>query len=103
MLGAQKEVPSVYEKSALNEAIREGLIDTNPARRLRLPRARRPHAQVWTRNRVAVWRATGRRPAVAVWTTGHLAEFLGHVREDACLVVSVYPRRDPAMTHLLIV
>ncbi|MET9249167.1 tyrosine-type recombinase/integrase [Nonomuraea sp. NPDC003709] len=69
-------------RAALNEAIREGLIDTNPARRLRLPRTRRPHAQVWTRSRVAAWRATGQRPAVAVWTTEHLTEFLDYVRED---------------------
>ncbi|WP_157254398.1 tyrosine-type recombinase/integrase [Nonomuraea typhae] len=68
---------------ALNEAIREGLIDTNPARRLGLPRTRRPHAQVWTRSRVAVWQATGQRPAVAVWTTEHLTAFLDYVREDA--------------------
>ncbi|GAA3473349.1 hypothetical protein GCM10018965_079020 [Nonomuraea roseola] len=70
-------------RAALNEAIREGLIDTNPAHRLRLPRTRRPHAQVWTRSRVSVWRATGQRPAVAVWTTEHLTEFLDYVREDA--------------------
>ncbi|WP_336215014.1 tyrosine-type recombinase/integrase [Nonomuraea sp. LPB2021202275-12-8] len=65
-------------RAALNEAIREGLIDTNPARRLRLPRTRRPHAQVWTRSR----QATGQRPAVAVWTTEHLTEFLDYVRAD---------------------
>ncbi|MEU4725495.1 site-specific integrase [Nonomuraea dietziae] len=70
-------------RAALNEAIREGLIDTNPARRLRLPRTRRPHAQVWTRSWVAVWQATGQRPAVAVWTTDHLTAFLDYVREDA--------------------
>ncbi|MGV9385042.1 tyrosine-type recombinase/integrase [Nonomuraea sp. NPDC003707] len=69
-------------RAALNEAIREGLIDTNPARRLRLPHVRRPHAQVWTRSRVAVWRATGQRPAVAVWTTEQLTAFLDYVRED---------------------
>jgi Phage integrase, N-terminal SAM-like domain len=69
-------------RAALNEAIREGLIDTNPARRLRLPHVRRPHAQVWTGGRVAVWQATGRRPAVAVWTTEHLTAFLDYVRED---------------------
>ncbi|GAA3535707.1 tyrosine-type recombinase/integrase [Nonomuraea rosea] len=70
-------------RAALNEAIREGLIDTNPAHRLRLPRIRRPYAQVWTRSRVVVWRATGQRPAVAVWTTEHLTAFLDYVREDA--------------------
>ncbi|WP_062434292.1 tyrosine-type recombinase/integrase [Herbidospora daliensis] len=70
-------------RAALNEAVREGLIDANPARGLRLPAAPRPRAQVWTDRRVAVWRATGERPTVAVWTVPQLVDFLDGVRGDA--------------------
>jgi hypothetical protein len=49
-------------RAALNAAIRHGLITGNPARHVELPPARRPHAVVWTANRVAHWQATGERP-----------------------------------------
>ncbi|GAA1024466.1 hypothetical protein Aple_101240 [Acrocarpospora pleiomorpha] len=70
-------------RAALNEAVREGLIDSNPARAVRLPAAPRPRAQVWTDRRVAAWKATGERPTVAVWTIPQLVAFLDGVREDA--------------------
>ena len=69
-------------RSALNAAIRDGLIRNNPARHVELPSPRRPQAQVWTDQRVAQWRRTGQRFAVAVWTAMQLAGFLEHVRED---------------------
>ncbi|MBB2748376.1 tyrosine-type recombinase/integrase [Microbispora sp. NBRC 16548] len=69
-------------RAALNEAVREGLIDSNPARALRLPAAPRPRAQVWTDRWVAAWKATGERPTVAVWTIPQLVAFLDDVRED---------------------
>jgi integrase len=69
-------------RSALNGAIRDGLIRDNPARFVELPSPRRPQAQVWTDQRVAQWRRTGQRFAVAVWTARQLAAFLEHVRED---------------------
>ncbi|WP_214108300.1 tyrosine-type recombinase/integrase [Acrocarpospora catenulata] len=70
-------------RAALNEAVREGLIDSNPARAVRLPAAPRPRAQVWTERRVAAWKATGERPTVAVWTIPQLVAVLDGVREDA--------------------
>jgi site-specific recombinase XerD len=39
-------------RSARNAAVRERLLPDNPARYLKLPRGRRPHAVVWTPRRV---------------------------------------------------
>lgn len=69
-------------RSALNAAIRDGLLRDNPARFVELPTPRRPQAQVWTDHRVQAWRRTGQRYAVAVWTTKQLAAFLDHVEAD---------------------
>jgi integrase len=65
---------------ALNAAIRYGYLTDNPACRVELPAARRPHAVVWTSNRVEHWRRTGERPVVAVWTAAQTAEFLQQIR-----------------------
>jgi hypothetical protein len=62
--------------------MRAEVIADNPARRMELVPGRRPHAQVWTPQWVARWKATGLRPAVAVWTTPQLAEFLEYVADD---------------------
>ena len=69
-------------RAALNSAIREGLIQDNPARQVELPSRRRAHALVWTPGRVADWHDTGIRPTVAVWTAAQLAAFLDSVRQD---------------------
>ncbi|WP_449061374.1 site-specific integrase [Planomonospora algeriensis] len=69
-------------RTALNAAVREGLIPANPARGLRLPRAQRPYPVVWTARRVAAWRRTGERPSVAVWTAEQLTQFLAATRDD---------------------
>jgi integrase len=61
---------------ALNAAVRDGLINDNPASSVQLPRVARPHGVVWTQNRVAEWQATGARPPVAVWTAVQTAAFL---------------------------
>lgn len=67
-------------RAALNAAVRRGLIETNPARFVDLPSARRPHAVVWTPGQVAQWRATGQRPPVAVWTAQQTAAFVTTIR-----------------------
>ena len=69
-------------RSALNAAIREGLLRDNPARQVELPTPRRPSAQVWTKARVQAWqdRESDRR-----WRCGRehqLAEFLRFVDAD---------------------
>jgi len=66
-------------RTALNAAVREGLIPASPARYVELPRARRPFAVVWTKRRVEEWQRTGERPAVAVWTPDQLSAFLSSV------------------------
>jgi integrase len=66
-------------RSALNDAVRERLIPDHPARFVRLPRGRRPHAVVWTRRRVRAWERSRVRPAVAVWTPQQAARFLESV------------------------
>ncbi|OLT30481.1 hypothetical protein BJF79_09525 [Actinomadura sp. CNU-125] len=63
-------------RSALNTALRDGLITENPAALLVLPTARRPRAVVWTATRVEHRERPGERPAVAVWTAEQTAAFL---------------------------
>jgi integrase len=67
-------------RSALNAALREGLIVENPAALLVMPAVRRPRAVVWTAARVEEWERTGERPSVAVWTADQTAAFLHAVR-----------------------
>jgi integrase len=69
-------------RASLNAAIREGLLTDNPARWIELPAHPRPHAVVWTRARVAAWKAGGPRPAVAVWTAADTARFLSAIEGD---------------------
>jgi integrase len=70
-------------RAALNLAVREGVLEANPARHIEITGYRKPHAQVWTDGRVEQWRRTGQRPAVGVWTAEHLATFLAAVAEDS--------------------
>ncbi|MEV0329105.1 site-specific integrase [Micromonospora echinospora] len=69
-------------RTALNLAVREGVIECNPARHLEISGYQQPHAKVWTEARVQQWEKTGDRPAVAVWTAEHLATFLDTVTDD---------------------
>jgi len=69
-------------RSGLSEARRQGMVSTNAAWRLRLPQGGRSHAVAWTREREALWRATGVRPRVAVWDVEYVAAFLEAVRDD---------------------
>lgn len=66
-------------RTALNAAVRERYISDNPARYVELPQARRPHAVVWTADRVGEWQRTGERSAVAIWTCEQTARFLDRV------------------------
>ncbi|GAA2401223.1 hypothetical protein GCM10010404_68770 [Nonomuraea africana] len=69
-------------RAALNAAIREGLMASNPARMVRLPAPRLPYPEVWTDRRVTAWRRGGERPAVSVRTAEQLAQFLTFARGD---------------------
>jgi hypothetical protein len=46
-------------RAALNLAVREQLIGSNPARHIEIVGYRRPHAQIWTDGRVEAWERTG--------------------------------------------
>jgi integrase len=69
-------------RSALSEAVRQGLISKSPISRLRLPKPYRVRPVVWTPTRELAWQETGQRPSVAVWSRRHLAEFLAFVKND---------------------
>ncbi|MGY0231159.1 site-specific integrase [Longispora urticae] len=69
-------------RRALNIAVRDQLIVTNPARLVALPHPVRHRPVLWTAARVAAWRADGQHPPIAVWTPALLASFLTAVRED---------------------
>lgn len=69
-------------RSALNEARRQGLIENNPAWRVRVPGGIRPHPVVWDARLVEIWRRTGARPRVGVWDVPHLGRFLELVQND---------------------
>lgn len=69
-------------RSALNAAIRDGLLRDNPARHVELPTPRRPQPQVWTNHQVEAWQRGGPRPPVAVWTAAQVATFLEFIAED---------------------
>ncbi|NJP30422.1 tyrosine-type recombinase/integrase [Micromonospora thermarum] len=70
-------------RAALSLAVREGLLDCNPARHIEISGYQQPHAKVWTDARVERWEQDGERPPVAVWTAKHLATFLGAVTDDS--------------------
>ena len=90
-------------RSALNDAVREGLLMVNPAALVKLPTGKRPKALVWTDERVERWQranellaacepdAPGRdqlevaaqAPSVAmVWTPAQLGLFLDAAHND---------------------
>ena len=69
-------------RSALNAAVREGLIASNPLAHVRLDKPVRPHPVIWTDERVEAWRRDGIRPPVAVWTLRQLITFLTGVEND---------------------
>jgi integrase len=69
-------------RSALNTAVREGVMAANPMRSVKVSHPVRPHPVVWTDERVAEWRRTGVRPPVAVWTLAQTARFLDAVKDD---------------------
>lgn len=66
-------------RKALNDAIAEGLIATNPATHVRMRRAGSAGPLLWTEERVDHWRDTGQVPAsVMVWTPQQTGAFLDH-------------------------
>jgi integrase len=80
--------PTTYQRirgvlrAALNDAIAEELITTNPARHVKIP-SRRPKPREWTPERVAAWRTTGYIPSpVMIWVPTQTGQFLDHAVDD---------------------
>jgi len=87
-------------RTALSDAVRQGLITTNPAALVKLPSAKRPKGLVWTDDRVERWqagvdelvaggvrlrkaRAAVPTPSrVMVWRPDQLGAFLDHAADD---------------------
>ncbi len=70
-------------RSALNTAVKRRKLAHNPALYVEFERVRKPRALVWTDERVAQWRRTGRRPSpVMVWTPAQTGQFLDAVHAD---------------------
>ncbi|WP_307851255.1 tyrosine-type recombinase/integrase [Nocardiopsis sp. MG754419] len=69
-------------RAALNTAVRERLLPSNPANALRLEGRQSARPVVWTEQAVADWRNGGVRPLVAVWTVEQTRSFLDHVCGD---------------------
>ncbi|WP_326659556.1 site-specific integrase [Streptomyces sp. NBC_00385] len=62
---------------ALNYAISKQVTTFNAAKHVELQPAARPKGMLWTDERVARWRETGKRPSpVMVWTPAQLGQFL---------------------------
>ena len=68
-------------RSAMNAAIRDGLLDDNPARHLHLPTYYRRRAMIWTEHQINRCHTTNIRPKAAVWTATQTAQFLTSTRE----------------------
>ncbi|AWL39699.1 MULTISPECIES: tyrosine recombinase XerC [unclassified Streptomyces] len=64
-------------RAALNYAIKKQVTTFNAAQHVELIPAARPKGLLWTDERVARWRETGRKPSpVMVWTPAQLGAFL---------------------------
>lgn len=70
-------------RSALNVAVKQQHLDRNPALLIHLDSGARPKALVWTAERVALWKETGKRPSpVMVWTREQTGAFLDSASDD---------------------
>jgi integrase len=70
-------------RKALNDAVRRyKYIATNVALMIELPPQKAPKAMLWTADRIATWKATGRTPSpVMVWTPAQIGQFLDHAQD----------------------
>jgi integrase len=69
-------------RKALNGAVREGRLTSNPALLVEFDSVKRPKPVVWRRDRVIEWMRTGKRPKVAVWTAAQTGAFLDYASGD---------------------
>jgi site-specific recombinase XerD len=67
-------------RTALNDAIREGLMSSNPASNVKLPKTQQSRPLVWTEERVTEYTTSHHKPsAVMVWTPTQLGHFLDSI------------------------
>lgn len=69
-------------RSALSEARRQGMVGYNAAWGVRMPSGVRPHAVIWTEERIKEFEEFGIRPRVAVWDLPDVGRFLRSVKDD---------------------
>ena len=67
---------------ALGEAMRREMIARNPGQHVEFGNTDSPRAVVWTPERVAEWKRTGKRHRVAVWTAAQYGQFLDFAAAD---------------------
>ncbi|HZV25111.1 MAG TPA: hypothetical protein VFG00_02370 [Acidothermaceae bacterium] len=67
---------------ALGEAMRREMIARNPGQHVEFGNTDSPRAVVWTPERVAEWKRTGKRHRVAVWTAAQDGQFLDFAAAD---------------------
>jgi integrase len=67
---------------ALGEAMRREMIARNPGQYVEFGNTDSPRAVVWTPERVAEWKRTGKRHPVAVWTAAQYGQFLDFAAAD---------------------
>ncbi|GAA3346621.1 tyrosine-type recombinase/integrase [Amorphoplanes nipponensis] len=68
-------------RAAYNWAMRRGIVAVNPAKLVEVAPEKAPKKLVWTAERVAEWRLTGKVPedAIMVWTPEQTGVFLDHL------------------------
>jgi integrase len=67
---------------ALNDAVADERIGRNPGRYIKFGETAAPRAVVWTDERVAEWRRTGKAYPVAVWQASTFGAFLDFAADD---------------------
>lgn len=78
-------------RSSMTYLVKSGVLESNPAKELPLQRPRKHKPLIWTKGRIARWRATGQKPSkVMVWTPQQAGRFLD----------SLYGHRLYALYHL---
>jgi hypothetical protein len=78
-------------RKALNDAVRDKLIDRNPAAIIELDSGERPKPRIWTPRAIQHWQRTGQRPSpVMVWLPEHAGQFLDYTETHDIAVYAMF-------------